>query len=252
MYIWIAIAIVSLGLIQLWIYISNRIKYINYEIDLLGQCDTKKVDQIRETLNNIQQRVDYLQIKRSCFVGVGGGGCNILQDIMSVDSRHKFIMLNSDLQALKQTKSKHKILLSYDKKKGLGCGGNEACGMQIFDEIAKNKLRKKVKNYKKIFVVVALGGGVGSGTTPEIVQYLQLLNKKVYVAVVMPFDFEGKMRQEKAKTALEKIEKITKHIIIMKNNNSTDTKSGVKETFFNLSIDIYDRVVMYITKKQFK
>ena len=51
-----------------------------------------------------------------CFIGVGGGGSNILSDLSRLDSKHTYIHINSDNNALLQKQSKYKILLTSEAK----------------------------------------------------------------------------------------------------------------------------------------
>ena len=203
-----------------------------------------------ESGKKLEQKIDnnhlLCKVNKGCFIGVGGGGCNIIEDMSKFDNRHNFIHVNSDFQALKLKTSKHKILLGFEKKAGLGCGGKEKCGKSLIDESIKNQLYKFTKDEKLVHVVVTLGGGVGSGATPEIIEYLKTLDKEIVVFVTMPFKFEGKTRQSVAKNALSNIKSIADNVMILNNDDLIDkskSKSlGVKETFKITSTLIYKRV----------
>lgn len=101
---------------------------------------------------------------------------------------------------------------------------------------------------KTIHVIVALGGGVGSGATPQIVKYLKNLNKKIRVFAITPFSFEGKHRMAVVDAAIEKIKIVADKIVILKNDDlihSTDTKSlGVKEALKTQSKLIMQKINM--------
>ena len=185
-------------------------------------------------------------LDRLCFIGIGGGGTNILEDISKLDNKHTFIHINSDYHSLKQKTSPHKILLGWNEKAGLGCGGKEQCGRSLINDNIKKELCKLTKNKKIVYLVSTLGGGVGSGATPEILQYLKTLNKKVIVFVTMPFNFEGKRRFSAAYNALDKIELHTDNLIIFKNDDliaNTQSKSlGIKDTFKIISNTIYKKI----------
>jgi cell division GTPase FtsZ len=74
-----------------------------------------------------------LHKQKVCFVGIGGGGSNVVENIAKMDSIHTFVHMNSDLQALKQKKHGHRLLLGYEDKHGLDCGAKMECGLQLFD-----------------------------------------------------------------------------------------------------------------------
>ena len=186
------------------------------------------------------------KLDKVCLIGVGGGGCNILEDIAKFDNRHKFIHINSDLQALELKTSKHKILLGFEKKVGLGCGGKEQCGQSLIDDDIKNQLLKLTKDEKIVYIISTLGGGVGSGATPEVVEYLKTLDKEIIVFTIMPFAFEGKIKLSIASNAISKILSSTVAVIILNNDelilNANSESTGFRETFKAASNVVYKRI----------
>ncbi len=198
----------------------------------------------RETKTSSQFNIPNLD--KLCFIGVGGGGANIIEDISKLDDKHTFIHINSDYHSLEQKTSKYKILLGWNEKAGLGCGGKEQCGKSLIDDDVKSNLYKLTKDEKIVYLVSSLGGGVGSGATPEIVEYLKDLNKKVVVFATIPFSFEGKMRFSIAQNSLNKIKLYADNLIVLKNDdliNSSRNKSlGIKESFKITSNNIYKKV----------
>lgn len=176
-----------------------------------------------------------------CIIGIGGGGTNIVYDISRLDKKHDFIYINSDYDSLRQKKSKHKILLGWDEKAGLGCGGKAECGRSLIDSDVKNKLNELTKSMEMVYVVSSLGGGVGSGATPEIVEHLKNLNKKVIAFVTIPFIFEGKKRMALANNSMEKIKEYSDELVIFENDTLLhDSKGrGIKDTFERTSSIFY-------------
>ncbi len=197
----------------------------------------------------LEQRLDNHHVlsksNKTCFIGVGGGGCNIIQDMAEIDNRHKFIHLNSDSQALQLKTSKHKLLLGFDKKAGLGCGGKAQCGKDLVNDDVKTKLLALTKDEKIVYVVATLGGGVGSGATPEIVEYLKTLDKEIVVFAIMPFTFEGKMKASVAVNSISKIRSSIENVVIIKNDDlilNCNPTSGNREIFKMTSNIIYKRI----------
>ena len=162
-----------------------------------------------------------------CIIGIGGGGSNIVEDLGRMNKNYRSICINSDYRALERKKSKHKILLGWNKKFGLGCGGKDSCGKQLVTEDVYKKLDKLMQNTKQLFVIATLGGGVGSGASPEIIEYLQKRGKEVNVLVTEPFHFEGKTRLSVAKTALNDIHMLVDNVFIIKNDAIVSSGFGV-------------------------
>lgn len=202
-------------------------------------------------IKDLEQKIDQYHIscklEELCFIGVGGGGCNILEDIAQIDPWHTFIHINSDLQALQQKSSRKKILLGYDKKAGLGCGGQIECGAMMVDSASKKELYDLVDSFEKTYIIATLGGGVGSGATAQIIDYLYTLGKEVVVVAVLPFSFEGKKRNDVAQDALKEIQTINKDVIIIENDavmqKCESDQLGTQKAFQYISKKIYQRII---------
>ena len=203
-----------------------------------------------------QKNLGQYQLKELCFVGIGGGGCNIVEDISQIDPQHTFIHLNSDLQALQAKTSQHKILLGYKDKGGLGCGGQTVCGTRLVNDSIREQLLNLTKSFDEVCVITTLGGGVGSGATAKIVEYLNTIGKKVFVAATIPFSFEGKKRYDTAQYSLKELQNINKDIIVVENDAVMHTcqsdRLGTKESFQYLSKDIYQGIIDAIKSKNQK
>jgi len=221
-----------------------------YSIDLFAR--DKKT--LKKDIQESKKEKKISSLKKSCFIGIGGGGTNIIEDISKLDNKHIFISMNSDKQSLEQKKSKHKILLGWNKNAGLGCGGKDTCGRNLITDDLKQSLEQLTKNINQIYVIATLGGGVGSGATPEIAEFLKSLDKQVVVFVTLPFNFEGKIRSNIAYKALEKIKLQTDGLIVLKNDdliNGYKNKSlGIKDTFKMASASIYKKVCNETSIKQ--
>jgi len=176
-----------------------------------------------------------------CFIGVGGGGTNIVEDIANIDDKHRFIHLNTDEQALKRKKSGTRILLK--NKDRLGCGGKIQCGIKSVTPQVKKQIYTLTKDFSKVYVISTLGGGVSSGATPEIVKYLQSkLNKKVVVFSVMPFSFEGKKRLSTAIKSRDKISIYASEHFTLQNDELLDKRfsQSIRTTLNKMSKNIYN------------
>jgi len=197
-------------------------------------ADTKKIDSKNRVLDTKQNQ------QRLCFIGVGGGGTNIVEDIATIDSQHQFIQMNTDKQSLSNKKLAQKIFL--ENKDALGCGGKVECGLKSVTLQVKEQLKFLTKDNSKVFVVSTLGGGVGSGATPEIVNYLQTtLNKTVIVFSILPFSFEGKRKRNTANISKESIDIYASQHFILENDELLNKRfsQSIKGTFQGMSKKIF-------------
>ena len=204
--------------------------------------------------------------KKILVIGVGGGGQSILNRFQKIAGRNfKLITINSDEQILKLSDT-YSILFSeeqkffkkfskshfiknleyfwnyiFNRKQSCGCGGNPALG----EELAQNHislLKDDLKHFERVFVISALGGGLGSGATPVIVDYIKQFNIKLTVIVTKPFRFEGRKRLTAAYTAIEKIKELTKDCIIYDNEQIIEKFD--KKMTFNEALSLADNEII--------
>jgi cell division protein FtsZ len=152
-------------------------------------------------------------------LGVGGGGSNAIdhmfqQGITGVD----FVVCNTDAQALDNSPVPTKIQLGVNLTEGLGAGANpeigEKAALESFDDI-KNLL---TSNTKMLFITAGMGGGTGTGAAPIIAKQAQEMDILTVGIVTVPFQFEGKMRNQQANKGLEKLRQHVDSIIVINNN----------------------------------
>lgn len=144
---------------------------------------------------------------------------------------------------MRQKQSDYKILLTSDTKEDKwGCGGNTECGLNLIDDTVRKTIKEYTKHHETIYLMATLGGGVGSGSTPEIAKYLKSINKKVILHVTLPFTFEGKSRLSTAKNSLELLKPYSDEISVFENNDLLESKKGLRESFQLASNKIYSKI----------
>ena len=167
-------------------------------------------------------------------IGVGGGGSNAInymhsKGIKGVD----FVVCNTDSQALENSKVENKIQLGISLTEGLGAGANpeigEKAAVESFDDLKK----MLETNTKMVFITAGMGGGTGTGAAPVISKLAKEMGILTVGIVTMPFQFEGKIREQQAKTGIEKLRKEVDALIVINNNNLRDIYGnlGFKEGF---------------------
>jgi len=152
-------------------------------------------------------------------IGVGGGGSNAInhmfkQGIKGVD----FIVCNTDSQALQNSPVPNKIQLGVNLTEGLGAGANPEVGQQSAIESVSEIEKMLDTNTKMIFITAGMGGGTGTGAAPVIAQLAKERDILTVGIVTIPFQFEGKVRQEQALQGVEKLRKQVDSLIVINNN----------------------------------
>lgn len=152
-------------------------------------------------------------------IGVGGGGSNAInhmfkQGIKGVD----FIVCNTDSQALQSSSVPNKIQLGVHLTEGLGAGANPEVGQQSAIESIAEIEKMLDGNTKMVFITAGMGGGTGTGAAPVIAQLAKERDILTVGIVTIPFQFEGKVRQEQALLGIEKLRKQVDSLIVINNN----------------------------------
>lgn len=152
-------------------------------------------------------------------VGVGGGGSNAInhmfqQGIKGVD----FVICNTDSQALQNSPVANKIQLGVSLTEGLGAGANPEIGEQAAIESLEDIKAMLDTNTKMVFITAGMGGGTGTGAAPVIAKLAKDLDILTVGIVTMPFQFEGKMRNEQSQKGIENLRKHVDSLIVINNN----------------------------------
>ena len=156
-------------------------------------------------------------------VGVGGGGSNAInhmfqQGIKGVD----FIICNTDSQALENSPIPNKIQLGVSLTEGLGAGANPEVGEQAALESYEDIKNMFGANTKMVFITAGMGGGTGTGAAPILAKMAKELDILTVGIVTIPFQFEGKMRNEQAQIGVERLRNEVDSLIVINNNKLRD------------------------------
>lgn len=167
-------------------------------------------------------------------IGVGGGGSNAVNymyhlGIKGVD----FVACNTDAQALQNSPLPNKIQLGVSLTEGLGAGANPDIGERSAIESVDELSRMLATNTKMIFITAGMGGGTGTGAAPVIAKMARDMGILTVGIVTMPFQFEGKTRNDQAEVGLAKLRKFVDSIIVINNNKLREVYGdlGFKQGF---------------------
>lgn len=152
-------------------------------------------------------------------IGVGGGGSNAInhmfhQGIKGVD----FVICNTDAQALENSTVPNKIQLGVGLTEGLGAGANPDVGEKAAVESEMDIKKMLDTNTKMIFITAGMGGGTGTGAAPVIAKMAREMDILVVGIVTIPFQFEGKMRNEQAQKGVDRLRAHVDSLIVINNN----------------------------------
>lgn len=158
------------------------------------------------------------QLAKIKVIGVGGGGNNavnrmIESGVKSVD----FIVANTDLQVLKNSKAETKIQLGTELTNGLGAGANPQIGREAALE-SKAEIEAAIDGADMVFITCGMGGGTGTGAAPVIAEISQNMGALTVGIVTRPFSFEGKKRMEQATEGLEELKQHVDTLIVIPND----------------------------------
>ncbi|MBS3739083.1 MAG: cell division protein FtsZ [Psychroflexus sp.] len=172
-----------------------------------------------ENLSNISFDLPKNQSNVIKVIGVGGGGSNAInhmfkQGINGVD----FVICNTDAQALENSPIPTKIQLGVNLTEGLGAGANPEIGEQAAVESFEDIKDLLSKNTKMVFITAGMGGGTGTGAAPIIAKQAREMDILTVGIVTVPFQFEGKTRNEQAQSGVEKLRENVDSLIVINNN----------------------------------
>ena len=156
---------------------------------------------------------------RITVIGVGGGGCNAVDNMINSDLRGvKFVVANTDLQALKGSAADIKIQLGKEITEGLGAGANPEVGASAAEE-SYDEICKAIKDSHMVFVTAGMGGGTGTGAAPVVARAARDMGILTVSVVTKPFSFEGSRRMKLAEAGLSELQQYANTVITIPNQN---------------------------------
>ena len=160
------------------------------------------------------------QNARMKVVGVGGGGGNAVNRMIEERlSGVEFISINTDAQALLNSKSDVKIQIGKKLTRGLGAGARPEIGKQAVEE-NREEVARALSNADLVFVTCGMGGGTGTGAAP-IVCELARERTPSRRNRDRPFLFEGRKRLRQAELGIAEMRKHVDTMIVVPTNASS-------------------------------
>lgn len=147
------------------------------------------------------------------IIGVGGGGGNAVRYMYNkrnIDSI-RYVVCNTDSQALEKSGIPTRLLLGPTVTKG-GGAGNKPDVARLAAEESEQEIRELLTAEPKpnmVFITAGMGGGTGTGAAPVVARVAKELDILTVGIVTLPFLFEG---LPKIKKALSYIEEMRNHV----------------------------------------
>lgn len=152
-------------------------------------------------------------------IGVGGAGNNAVNRMIEEGIRNvQFIAINTEEQALAQSKANFQMHIGKNTTKGLGAGSNPILGEMAAREDEEN-IKSVLTGTDMVFVTAGMGGGTGTGAAPVVCEIAKSMGILTVGIVTKPFIFEGKKRRNNAEDGITRMKKNVDALIVVENNN---------------------------------
>lgn len=157
----------------------------------------------------------FAQIK---VVGVGGGGNNAVNRMIEASLKGiQFIAINTDKQALYNSKAEYKIQIGEKLTRGLGAGANPEIGSKAAEE-SRDDVYQALQGADMVFVTAGMGGGTGTGAAPIVAQIAKEMGILTVGVITKPFTFEGRRRMLHAEKGIEELRKRVDTLVTIPND----------------------------------
>ena len=167
-------------------------------------------------------------------VGVGGAGGSAVNRMKDAGlAGVQFIAMNTDAQALHNSRADVKIHLGKEATGGLGAGADPSKGEQAAHE-SRDEIKGALEGADMVFVTIGAGGGTGSGAGHVVAEIARELGILVVGVATKPFSFEGEKRRVNADWAVAQLGRQVDTMITIPNDRllqTIDRRTPLLETF---------------------
>lgn len=194
---------------------------------------------LKQFMQNVEDKMQGI-IK---VVGVGGGGCNAVNNMYKEGVEGvTYAVCNTDSQSLSRSPVPVKLQLG----EGLGAGGNPEKGRFEAESVKEGIKKLFADSTKMVFVTAGMGGGTGTGAAPVVAGIAKEMGLLTVGVVTIPFYFEKKRKIIKALKGVDALRKNVDALLIVNNERLCDVYSdsdiSVKEAFYRADNILMDAV----------
>jgi cell division protein FtsZ len=171
-------------------------------------------------MDSKMQASRYADLKpRIVVIGVGGGGGNAVNNMVATGlTGAKFIVANTDAQALSVSGAEHRIQLGARLTEGIGAGAKPEIGEAAAEE-ALEEIRAALAGAHMVFIAAGMGGGTGTGAASVIARVAKEFGILAVAVVTKPFTFEGKRRMRVAEAGIAELKRHVDTLLVIPNQN---------------------------------
>lgn len=176
-------------------------------------------------------------VVRIKVVGVGGGGNSVVARLAKDKLPGiELIGVNSDAKQLGvlQAEGVETLQIGERLTKGRGSGGVLAIGREAA-ETDEKRLHMILRDADMVFITAGMGGGIGTGASPVIAEYLREMGILSIGVVTAPFSFEGKRKMQTANEGISYLQGLLDGLIVIHNDNLmkviNDRKTPLAQAF---------------------
>jgi len=167
-------------------------------------------------------------------IGVGGAGnAAVNRMIDSGVEGVEFISINTDAQALHNSRATKKIHIGQKATRGLGAGADPKVGQDAAEE-SSEEIKEALSGADMTFIAFGAGGGTGSGAGPIIAKLSRDQGILTVGIATKPFAFEGERRRRNAEEAISRLRSNVDTIITIPNDRllqTIDRKTPLLDAF---------------------
>jgi cell division protein FtsZ len=161
-------------------------------------------------------------------IGVGGCGCNIIDDMAGFGIRDaELIAVNTDMQSIKRVNADDKIQIGNKLTKGGGAGSNPEKGEMAAEE-DRELLETKLRGTDMLFITCGLGGGTGSGAAPVIADIARGLDILTVGVVITPtrMELDNPKKKKIVDESLARLKEKVNSVIMISNEKILEVCDG--------------------------
>jgi len=174
-----------------------------------------------------------MEDKGICIVGLGGGGCKIIDSMTgSLKDGPTMVAISTDSKSLRNSRATTKLQIGPGQGERLGTGGEPDLG-RLAAEGELEMIRSLFADRYLVFLVVGLGGGTGTGAAPVVLKAARSEGSTTLCFATLPFKFEGRQRRAQAYQAIADLRASADVLIIVPNDKLFESigKENVAESF---------------------
>ncbi|HRU39535.1 MAG TPA: cell division protein FtsZ [Candidatus Goldiibacteriota bacterium] len=154
------------------------------------------------------------------IMGVGGCGCNIINDMMELSlDGGELVAVNTDMQSLSSRNAHEKLQIGKRLTNGQGAGSKPEVGEKAAEE-DRELLENKLRGTDMLFIAAGLGGGTGSGAAPVIADIARGLDILTVAVVITPFkgEMQKSIKKQIVEDSLKKLREKVNNVIVISND----------------------------------